>query len=491
MRLRRCYLLLAAVLGLGLIAATFPIIASSVAPNISAYNEPGIYGVARHYWMPSTVTVSPGGAVKFVNPYTETYHGLKFTGGSAGVAPSCTGIPQAATEPGGAFHWEGECTFSKPGTYTFICTVHPTEMTGTITVPGTAKANTMPASGENQTEAMLNGSIEPEGNATEYHFEYGTASVSEHTTTTTSLGATDFASHSVSASLNGLLPNTTYHFQLVATYGAGKTTVFGGEQTFKTPAAIAPTVMTESAGGLKETEATLSGKVDPNGEATEYAFQYSTSPSYGQPAFTSLPADNINHPVSATLTRLTPGTLYYFKLVAKNNTGEKSTEGTFKTLSPPEKTPPPTTTTNTTPPPPTTPVVTPPPPKTEEVLTPVVEGSLKLAAPRHSSSVRGSLGVSPTGAGGRLEVDLLAKGASLAAPPHGDSKQVTVGRFVRNSVSAGKVSFSVALNAHGKSALRRRHRLALTVRITLTPIHGTTTTVTRSVTLRVTVAKAA
>jgi plastocyanin len=480
MRLHKRYLWLTAVLGLGLIAALSPTIASSVAPSISAYNEPGLYGAAKHYWMPSTATVSPGGAVKFVNPYTETYHGLKFTGGSAGVAPSCTGIPQAATEPSGALgRWEGECTFSKPGTYTFICTVHPTEMTGTITVPGTPKAKTTAASGENQSEATLNGSIEPEGNATEYHFEYG-ESVSEHTTATASLGATDFASHSVSASLTSLLPNRTYHFELIVTYGAG-TTVLGGEQTFKTSAATAPTVVAESASGLTETEARLNGKVDPNGEATEYAFQYSTSPSYGQPAFTSLPADNVNHPVSATLTKLTPGTLYYFKLVAKSKSGEKSAEGTFKTLSPTEGTPPPTTTTtSTTPPPATTPVV-PPPPKTEEILAPVVEGSLKLTVPRHGSSVRGSLDVSQSGAGGRLEVDLLAKSALLARRVH--SKPVTVGRFVRSAVSAGKASFSVELNRRGKSALRRHRRLALTVKIVLTPPQGKSVTITRSVVL--------
>jgi hypothetical protein len=109
----------------------------------------------------------------------------------------------------------------------------------------------------------------------------------------------------------------------------------------------------------------------------------------------------------------------------------------------------------------------------------LVAGSVKLTAPRHGSSVRGSLDVSQAGAGGRLEVDLLAKSASLAAVRR--SAPVRVGRLVRASVSAGKVSFSVALNARGKSALRRHHRLALTVKITLMPPQGATVSIMRSV----------
>jgi hypothetical protein len=49
---------------------------------------------------------------------------------------------------------------------------------------------------------------------------------------------------------------------------------------------------------------------------------------------------------------------------------------------------------------------------------------------------------------------------------------VIVGRLVRASVPAGRVSFSVALNARGRSALRRHHRLALAVKVTLTPPMG-------------------
>ena len=107
--------------------------------------------------------------------------------------------------------------------------------------------------------------------------------------------------------------------------------------------------------------------------------------------------------------------------------------------------------------------------------------AIKLARTQHGSSVRGSVEISQAGVGGRLEVDLLASGASPAKAGH--SPQVRVGRLVRSSLYAGTTSFTVSLNAKGKAALRRHRRLALTVKVTLTPLHGAAVTVTHVVVL--------
>jgi hypothetical protein len=93
--------------------------------------------------------------------------------------------------------------------------------------------------------------------------------------------------------------------------------------------------------------------------------------------------------------------------------------------------------------------------------------------------VHGSVEVSKAGVGGRLEVDLLAKSASLAKAKR--STQVRVGRLVRSSLYAGSVSFAVTLDAKARRALKRHHRLALTVKIVLTPVTGAPVTVNRSV----------
>jgi hypothetical protein len=110
---------------------------------------------------------------------------------------------------------------------------------------------------------------------------------------------------------------------------------------------------------------------------------------------------------------------------------------------------------------------------------PPLLGGPSLRADQRGPTVRGSLDISPTGAGGRLEVDLLARAASLAKTRR--SAAVPVGRLVRAPVTAGRLSFSVQLTLRAKHALMRHRRLALSVKITFTPTNGVAVTVSRSV----------
>lgn len=273
---RKRHVVLAAMLGVAM--AGLPGIASSETPGIAAYDEPGGYGY--HSWTPTTATIQAGGAVKFSNPYSEVSHGLKFTGGPA--TPSCTGIPAAAGEVSGATNWHGECTFAAAGTYTFICTVHPTEMKGTITV--TAAGTPVP----------------------------------------------------------GPTPTPT-----------------------PTP---------------------------------------------------------------------TP--------VPQPKSGEPAPEGPFVGAA---------------------------------------AQALKLAKNQRGGVVKGSIDVSRTGSGGRLEVDVFAASATIARTSGARGGRTRVGRLIRSSVATGIVPFSVKLDAKARRALERRHLLGLTVRVTLTPHDGKALTITRTI----------
>jgi hypothetical protein len=139
------------------------------------------------------------------------------------------------------------------------------------------------------------------------------------------------------------------------------------------------------------------------------------------------------------------------------------------------------TTTTTTTTPTTTTMTTPTTPSESDHGSPLEGGSraLELARSQRGSTVHGSIELSQAGSGGRLEVGLFAAGASLAKA--GRSEQVRVGRLVRLSLKAGSVSFAVPLSAKGKTALRRHRHLALTVKITLTPLHGAAVTIARGV----------
>lgn len=110
-------------------------------------------------------------------------------------------------------------------------------------------------------------------------------------------------------------------------------------------------------------------------------------------------------------------------------------------------------------------------------------GLVALARSQRGRVVRGSLEVTSAYAGGRLEVDLLAKRAALASAAA--IAPARVGRLVRSSVHAGKLSFSVTLNARARGALARHHRLALTVRFLLTPPNGSPSVTSRNVVLHV------
>lgn len=133
---------------------------------------------------------------------------------------------------------------------------------------------------------------------------------------------------------------------------------------------------------------------------------------------------------------------------------------------------------------PTTTQTTAPPESTPPAALPSAlagDGAVKALAGPHGRSVRGSLSVSPAGAGGTLQVELLAHRGALVARAAG---AVVVGRRTLRSLQAGPVRFSVPLDGRGLAALRKRGRLAVTVRIALTASGASTVHVTRAVTLR-------
>jgi plastocyanin len=82
-----------------------------------------------HAWDGGTVTIAKGGTVTFRYPSGTSTHFVSF-GDTQPTA--CSGVPTGPAGPG----WEGTCRFDTPGTYAFVCPVHPDQMTGTITVVG-------------------------------------------------------------------------------------------------------------------------------------------------------------------------------------------------------------------------------------------------------------------------------------------------------------------------------------------------------------------
>src|SRR6185369_353539 len=77
-------------------------------------------------------------------------------------------------------------------------------------------AQTLSANSVNQTSAVLNGTINPNGYSTSYFFEYGTTnSLGTTTQGSQSIGSGNFATN-VSLLVSNLAPNVTYYYRITA-----------------------------------------------------------------------------------------------------------------------------------------------------------------------------------------------------------------------------------------------------------------------------------
>jgi phosphodiesterase/alkaline phosphatase D-like protein len=179
----------------------------------------------------------------------------------------------------------------------------PSAITGGVTAVGPSSAT-------------VSGTVNPNGEATTYHFEYGKTTTYGTNTPATSAGS-GTANTNVSASLTGLSPNTTYHYRVVAVNSA---TANGLDAIFTTSSA--PSVVTNPATSVGATSATLNGSVNPNGRPTTYYFEYGKTTTYGtKTAVQNAGTDSASVNVSASVTGLTTGQVYHFRLVATSDAG--------------------------------------------------------------------------------------------------------------------------------------------------------------------------
>jgi hypothetical protein len=104
-------------------------------------------------------------------------------------------------------------------------------------------ATTGPASGVTQTQITLNGTVNPWGSDTHYHFEYGTTAGYGSSTASGDAGS-GASVVAESATVPGLQPGTTYHYRLVASNEGG--TGYGADEVFTTLPAYRPAAIVHS-----------------------------------------------------------------------------------------------------------------------------------------------------------------------------------------------------------------------------------------------------
>jgi hypothetical protein len=260
----------------------------------------------------ATGTVNPNGQATtwYVEYGTSTSYGSKTANVNAGsgtanaaVSASLTGLTAGTT-----YHYRVVATNSS-GTARGADGIFTTSA-GPVAVTGSATNVTT-------TTATLNGTVDPNGRATTWYFEYGTSTSYGSKTAEKSAGS-GTSTTGVSAPVSGLTRGRLYHFRLVATSDAG--TSRGADQTFST--ITAPAAVTGAASSIGLTSAKLNGTVTPNGQATSWYFEYGTSTSYGtKTSAKSAGSGTSAVNVATSLTGLRRTTTYHYRLVAVNASG--------------------------------------------------------------------------------------------------------------------------------------------------------------------------
>ena len=167
-------------------------------------------------------------------------------------------------------------------------------------------------------EATVSGIVDPNGLATNYHFDFGTTTGYGSTSGETNISG-GWQPQGASATLTGLTPATWYHYRLAASSGAG--TGYGADQMFWTLPAP-PTVEPSGTSGVSATSVMLEGYVGPENSETEWYFEYGSDSTYGtRMPEKVLPASPSRQKVSAVVTGLPVGAIIHYRLVAKNVAG--------------------------------------------------------------------------------------------------------------------------------------------------------------------------
>jgi hypothetical protein len=286
--------------------ATF---ATATAPAVATGTAGNITGTSAT--LNGTVNPNGRGTTLDFEYGTTTKYGSKTPTQNLGSGTSTENVSASVSslKPGTLYHFRVVAT-SDAGT------TNGADQTF-FTATGAPVVTTSPASSIGANGARLNGTVNPNGQSTSYHFEYGTTTSYGAKTSLQNAGAGS-AARNVSTSISGLAGGTTYHYRLVAVNASG--TTFGGDQSFTTVGA--PLAQTGPVQNIGFSTTTFTGTVNPHGRATTWYFDYGTSTGYGTKTSVGNAGSGTSAVgVSVPVTGLAAGTTYHYRLVASNSAG--------------------------------------------------------------------------------------------------------------------------------------------------------------------------
>jgi hypothetical protein len=290
---------------------------------------------ASHRWVGS-VAMNGNGDIALgysVSNGTSVYPSIRYTGRRANDAPGImtvaeqTIIDGTGNQTGSACRWgDYSCMSVDPADdLTFWFTTEYIQTSGTANwktriasfkFSNNPSVATLAASSVTGNSATLNGTINPNGLASNYHFEWGTTTFYGNNTTTGAAGS-GTANVPVNAGISGLTAGITYHYRLVGVNSDGTT---NGNDMTVIPGAAG--VITTPASSITMVSAVSGGNVIYDGgyAVTARGVCWGTA---ANPAITG------NHTTdgsglgvfTSSVTGLTANTLYHIRAYATNGNG--------------------------------------------------------------------------------------------------------------------------------------------------------------------------
>lgn len=297
--------------------------------------QQGTYAPDTHSrWMGSiSMNANSKIALGYSVSSASVYPSIRYTGQSAGAYATGAGVldvPEESIQVGA----NSQTTYERWGDYALM-SVDPydnetfwftTEYIGSggsrlskiasFKIGNSPTAITQAATSVTGSSAVLNGTVNPNGLATSYYFQWGTSTSYGNTTSTQSAGS-GTSNLAVNAPISGLSGGTTYHFRLVAANSDGTTN--GSDLTF-TPGAAS--VTTTAATAITTTTATSGGNVITDGGYAVTARGVCWGTSANPDISGSHTTDGTGTGTfTSSLTGLSSNTTYHIRAYATNSNG--------------------------------------------------------------------------------------------------------------------------------------------------------------------------
>jgi hypothetical protein len=278
-------------------------------------------------YTPSYVATDPGSDIAYIaaqggegNKVLE----VEANGTLLATAPQSVLLPYVSGLAAGS---SGELFYATPTRVLIMSATPATPPTATVQAPTAVGANS----------ATLHGTVNPQESASDtlqtlYTIQYSTDQVSWSTAGEGQLPA-GTSPVAVSATTESLTASTKYYVRVLAERELGAGNAESMLETLTTPHA-APAISGEAVSSLGRTETTVSAQINAEGLASTYKVEYGTTAAYGSSTpETNLPAGTAPVSVQLRLGGLQAGTLYHYRFVASNGSGQSEGEAsaTFTT----------------------------------------------------------------------------------------------------------------------------------------------------------------